>query len=103
NVESSVKTTASAAEVNKTLGATFEKAEAKDLKKLGLSNGVVVKEVTNGKMRMAGIRPGFIITEANGKKVDSVEDLLNSFNNKKGFFTLTGKYPTGEKVIYSFN
>lgn len=103
NVESSVKTTASAAEVNKTLGASFEKADAKDLKKLGLSNGVVVKEVTNGKMRIAGIRPGFIITEANGKKVDSVEDLLNSFNNKKGFFTLTGKYPTGEKVIYSFN
>lgn len=94
---------ASSAEASKALGASFDIADSKELKKLGLNNGIVVKTITNGKLRNAGIRTGFIITEANGKPVKSVEDLLQSFNNRKGFFTIAGKYPTGEKVIYSFN
>jgi Do/DeqQ family serine protease len=89
---------------NALLGATFEEADAGVMGKLGLKNGVQVAEVTGGKLRSAGVRPGFIVTEINGKAIDSpeaIDKVLES--NTKGYYVISGYYPSGDKVVYSFN
>lgn len=92
------------ATVNSLLGATFEDADAGVMSSLGLKNGVQVAEVTGGKLRSAGVRPGFIVTEINGKAIDSPEAIDKVLeNNTKGYYVITGYYPTGDKVVYSFN
>jgi S1-C subfamily serine protease len=90
-------------EVNQQLGARFEEMSETDLTRLGLRNGIRVSEVTSGKLRAAGVKPGYVITEVNGKSVKSMTDLTNVLNNSKGYFYIGGMYPSGEKVYYSFN
>ena len=92
------------ATVNSLLGATFEDADIGVMGHLGLKNGVQVAEVTGGKLRSAGVRPGFIVTEVNGKPVSSPQDIDKVLeNNTKGYYIITGYYPSGDKVVYSFN
>lgn len=93
-----------AATLNSLLGATFEDADLGVMGSLGLKNGVQVAEVTGGKLRSAGVRPGFIVTEVNGKPISNPEDIDKVLeNNTKGYYVITGFYPTGDKVVYSFN
>ncbi len=93
-----------AATLNSFLGATFEDADVGVMGTLGLKNGVQVAEVNGGKLRSAGIRPGFIITEINSKAVSTPEDIDKVLsNNTKGYYVITGYYPNGDKVVYSFN
>ncbi len=90
--------------INSLLGASFEEADAGIMNKLGIKNGVQVAEVTGGKLRSAGVRPGFIVTEVNGKSVsspDEIDKILES--NTKGYYIISGFYPSGDKVVYSFN
>lgn len=92
------------ATINSLLGASFEEADAGVMSSLGLKNGVQVAEVTGGKLRSAGVRPGFIITEINGKTVSSPENIDKILeSNTKDYYVITGYYPTGDKVVYSFN
>lgn len=92
------------ATINSLLGASFEEADITVINKLGLKGGVQVAEVTGGKLRSAGVRPGFIVTEVNGKQVNSPEEIDNALkNNNKGYYIISGYYPTGDKVVYSFN
>jgi S1-C subfamily serine protease len=71
---------------------------------LGLKNGVQVAEVTGGKLRSAGVRPGFIVTEINGKAVNSPEEIDKLLESStKGYYIIGGFYPNGDKVVYSFN
>jgi Do/DeqQ family serine protease len=92
------------ASVNALLGATFEEADAGVMGTLGLKNGVQVAEVTGGKLRSAGVRPGFIVTEINGKAVNSPEEIDKLLESStKGYYIIGGFYPNGDKVVYSFN
>jgi len=90
-------------EVNQQLGARFEEMSETDLSKLGLRNGIRVSEVTNGKLRAAGVKPGYVITEVNGRTVRNLDDLTIALNNSRGYIYIGGMYPSGEKVYYSFN
>jgi len=82
------------------LGATFEQASEKELKKLGLQYGVKVTKVEAGKFKSAGIKPGFIITSIDRKPVKTVEDVNNKLNNKTGGVLIEGIYPNGIRVYY---
>lgn len=88
---------------NNLLGATFDIADESTLTKLNLKNGVEVIEVTGGKLRSAGIRSGFIITEINGKPIKTPSDVDQALESSKGYYVIGGMYPSGEKVFYSFN
>jgi len=90
-------------EVNSMLGARFRPLSEEELQKYKLTHGVMVEEVTNGKLRNAGVRAGYIITEINGKQVKSIDDLTQALNSSKGIYYIGGMYKTGEKVYYSFN
>lgn len=90
-------------EVNKLLGARFRPLSDSELNKFRLKNGVMVEEVSNGKLRMAGVKAGYIITEINGKSIRTLDDITTALNHNKGVFYIGGMYPSGEKVFYSFN
>ena len=67
----------------KSLGAKFENADKATLKKLKLKNGVIVKELFNGKLRSVGVRQGYIITKINQTPINSVDELVEILNTNK--------------------
>jgi Do/DeqQ family serine protease len=56
------------------LGAAFNGLSPKQKQQLGISYGIEVSGVTNGKFRDAGIQKGYIIMIVNDQKVSSVEE-----------------------------
>lgn len=76
------------------LGAEFENLSSKDLKALGLTGGVRVSKLSDGKLsRNTNMREGFIITKIDNKPVNSVDDLQAILANKKGGVMIEGRYP----------
>ncbi|MCC8035921.1 MAG: Do family serine endopeptidase [Rikenellaceae bacterium] len=64
------------------LGASFENIDAKEKKKLGIDDGVLVKSVSQGGLLSElGIRKGYIITQINGQTVKSASD-ISKFTKK---------------------
>ncbi len=89
------------------LGCTFASVSADTQKKLGLRSGVEVKEVRDGgKIKRAGIRPGFIITDINNINVSSakdVEKIYRSIMEQDEYdhvMFITGIYPISRKKAY---
>ncbi|WP_338873800.1 Do family serine endopeptidase [Spirosoma sp. SC4-14] len=93
--------TASAASLN-SLGASFEDLSAQDAKQLGISGGVRVKKIADGKLAETEIEEGFIIVKANGKNVKTTKDLqaaLSSVKEGEGLM-LIGMYPNSSRMYY---
>lgn len=89
-------------DLNALLGATFEPV-SKDLKSdLGIEGGLQVTSLRDGKLRNAGIRQGYIITQVDGKRVSSREDLARALEGKKGGVLLEGIYPNRTRAYYGF-
>jgi Do/DeqQ family serine protease len=89
-------------EVVSALGATFEDIDPKDMKKLGIENGLRVNKLGAGKLLSAGIKEGFIITSVDKKKVNSVDDIKTALETKKGGVLIEGVYPNGMRAYYGF-
>lgn len=70
--------------VTEKIGADFQSIDDKTKAYYGLNSGVIAKNVVEGgEMAKAGVVDGYIITEINGKPVNSqkdVENILNKFN-----------------------
>ncbi len=84
------------------LGAELEPADQATLEKLKIRNGLVVKELTSGKLKEAGLRKGFVITHVNKHSVNSVEEIKEIVKNIRGGVLVEGKYPNGEDAYYVF-
>ncbi len=83
------------------LGAEFEELSAKDLKKLGIQNGIKVKKLNRGKLsKLTKIKEGFIITKSDNNRVSSKEDLKRLLQNKKGGVLIEGIYPGARGKYY---
>lgn len=89
------------------LGCKLETADADLLKKLRLSNGVQVSEITNGRFKSAGIKDGFIISDINNGRVKSAEDVKKIYDailadtDSDPVMFITGVYPNGQKKYYA--
>ncbi|WP_460977125.1 Do family serine endopeptidase [Spirosoma knui] len=86
----------------KTLGADFEELSAQDAKQLGISGGVRVKKIVDGKLAETDIEEGFIIVKANGKNVKTTKDLqtiMSSVKEGEGLM-LIGMYPNSSRMYY---
>lgn len=84
------------------LGAELEDLSARDLQQLGVTGGVRVKRLTEGKLAETDIEEGFIIVKANGKNVKSVKDLqaiMSSTKEGEGLM-LIGMYPGSSRMYY---
>ena len=84
------------------LGANFEPLSEKDMQKLGLSSGVRVKELQQGKLRKAGVREGYIITHINRIPVNSLSDIDKALKDASGGVYLRGIYSNGLVEYYAF-
>ncbi|MBN2482229.1 MAG: Do family serine endopeptidase [Bacteroidales bacterium] len=88
--------------ISNLLGATFDVPSRQEREKLGISGGVKVLEVQEGKLRNEGVRSGFIITKINNQQVDSVEELNSLLKSVRGGVLLEGVYPDGTVAYYAF-
>jgi S1-C subfamily serine protease len=84
------------------LGADFEVLSKEEKAKLKLVNGIKVTKIEGGRLRSYGIKEGFVITEVNGKPVNTIGELQDAFDNAKGRVMIRGVYPDGTKAYYSF-
>jgi Do/DeqQ family serine protease len=84
------------------LGAEFSPVPEKEKEKLHIDKGVQVTKLSKGKLKDAGLKEGFIITEINKMPVSSKEDVarmyMRSDNNKP--MLIEGFYSNGEYAYY---
>ena len=87
------------------LGAEFGEISTKDKERLNIENGVQVLKITSGKIKNAGIRVGFIITDVNKIEVRNVEDIkrIISQSSSKKPTLFEGVYPDGKWAYYVFD
>ena len=87
------------------LGAAFREVPQELKRQLRLVNGVEVTGVSEGKMKEAGIRKGFIILNANGQTVKTVEQLeeivKQATRSTDQVLFLKGIFPSGKRAYYA--
>ena len=87
------------------LGAAFRELPDEVKRQLRLGTGVEVTGVTDGKMKDAGVRKGFIILKANGQSVKSVEQLeeivKSAVRSSEPVLFLNGIFPSGKRAYYA--
>jgi len=88
---------------NNNLSVSLQKVSKLSLDNMHIKSGLRITEIKPGVLQRGGISEGFIITEVNGKAVNSkndLEDALSESNNNR--VRLIGIYPNGMKVSYEF-
>lgn len=84
-------------------GATFEDISYRNLTKLNIDGGVLIKHLSEGKWKKAGIKEGFIITHIDKVPVDNVEDLNRTLNFKSGGILVEGIYQKKDKEVFGLD
>jgi S1-C subfamily serine protease len=88
------------------LGAAFKELSDRQKQQFGISYGVEVAEVNNGKIKDAGITKGYIILSVNDQRISTPDDLdtlvervLRGSEEEK-ILVIKGVYPTGRTKYY---
>ena len=91
------------------LGGAFKALTDKEKREYGVSYGIEVTGLTNGKLKDAGIKKGFIIMIVNNQKISAPEDLekivesiLQGRTEDQGLF-IKGFYPNGRTKYYAID
>lgn len=89
-------------------GCLFMKVSDSMLEHLGISGGVQVQELKAGPFKDAGVKTGYIVTEINGQRVTSPDDVEFIYNkimksDEDKVMVLHGLYSTGKKAYYAVN
>ena len=87
---------------NEFLGAKFDNVSENERYKLRINQGIKIAELTNGKLKDAGVRKGFIITHVNKQPVSEVNDLIRIVKKAEGGVLIEGVYPNGERAYFVF-
>ncbi len=95
--------------VTEILGATFKELSPEAKRRVGVNYGIEVTNLTNGKLKSAGIKEDFIILTANDKRLDSpetlteiVESLLKQDPDDRGLY-IKGLYPNDRVRFYAID
>lgn len=83
-------------------GIRVEDIDIKDLAQLNLDGGVLIKTVSDGKWKEAGLQEGFVLAFIDRVPVDNVEDLNRMLEYKHGGILIEGYYK-GEKKTYGLD
>lgn len=84
------------------LGADFEEVSNTEKNRLEIEYGIKIKNLEKGKLRDAGLKEGFIITNVNKKPIYEVNDLKREIGNARGGILVEGIYPNGELAYFVF-
>lgn len=85
----------------KELGADLRNLTNDEKRRFEIDGGVVVLNLTNGKLKQAGVKEGFIIQKINKKPVMSVDDVMDALAQDEGGILIEGRYPNGTKAFYA--
>jgi S1-C subfamily serine protease len=87
------------------LGAAFRELPQEMKRQLNLASGVEVTGVTDGKMKEAGVRKGFIILKANSQSIKTVEQLeevvKTATRSTDQVLFLSGIFSSGKRANYA--
>lgn len=87
-----------------TLGAEFETVSTEAAKELGLEGGVVVADLGDGVIaQQTRIRPGFVITKVDGRKIKDVDQLKRALAGSGDYIGLEGIYPNDPGSTYKYS
>jgi serine protease Do len=90
-------------EVASSLGATFAPLNDATKKKYGLSTGVIVTNITQGKVfDLYDMPKGTIITSVNGKGVNNNEQVIAALKQDPKMVSLQGIVPDGSRFRVTF-
>jgi len=88
------------------LGATLKELSDETKNRIGINYGVEVTDITNGKLKSAGIKNGFIIITANDNRISSqddmeavVTDIQKKDPDDRGLY-IKGFYPNTRRMEY---
>ncbi len=88
---------------NTLLGADLQQLTQEEREDLSIGNGLRINIISSGILKKSGINEGFIITEINGEKVNTQDNLQSALNNtRRNIIQLKGLYPNGVRVSYEF-
>ena len=89
-------------ETNDLYGSQFETVSVRDKERLQIDRGIKVTKVGSGKLKDAGLVPGFIITDVNKKPVFDVDDFKRIAANASGGILVEGLLPDGSPAYFVF-
>lgn len=98
-------TSARASEANRTdwiasCNAGFSSPSASIRNSLNQPHGIQVISLSEGPLKDAGIRKGYIITRINGEDITETEQIRNAFESGEGGLLVEGIYPNGKTAYY---
>ena len=70
--------------------------------RLAISYGIRIKKTKKGLFSSLGIKEGFIITQINNTKIESIDQLIKLLSSTKGRVIIEGIDDRGVKGYYSF-
>lgn len=88
-------------EIVEILGAEIQEVDASLKRSLGITNGLQVTKLKEGKLKDGGIKEGFIITRVNRNDVTSVQELYQTLQSISGGVLIEGVYPNGLVAYYA--
>jgi len=83
------------------LGAEFKEVSAKQKKDLGISYGVQITYLSDGKLQQGGIKEGYIITKINRTPIKTIDDIKRIIGISSGGVLIEGVYPNGLVAYYA--
>lgn len=82
-------------------GADMTPISAQEKKALHLANGVKIVRVSEGRIKNAGIKVGFIITQLDDKPVSSAEEIFRIINTSRRAIVVSGVFGNGTKGYHA--
>jgi S1-C subfamily serine protease len=84
------------------LGGEFEVISKMEKELYGITSGIKVSNITNGKLRKMNIPEGFIFLAVNNKKAEDLESFVEQLEEMKGQVRIEGVSPRGGRQLLSF-
>lgn len=84
------------------LGANFHPLSSSQKIHYGLESGLLITNVSEGKLKSVGIEDGFILMKINGKEVKAIIDIENILKKYKGTVSLEYLDPYGRLIRKGF-
>lgn len=84
------------------LGAELESVTNREKENLDINYGIKIKTLGKGKLKNAGLKEGFIITNVNKKPIYEVKDFKREISNARGGILVEGIYQNGEQAYFVF-
>ncbi len=85
-----------------TLGADFQMVPKVEAEKYGITSGIKITNIKNGRIGKMGIPEDFIVTSLNRKQYTKAEELIYDLERVRGQIVIEGIYPNGTRGYFSF-